>query len=36
LVRGLRASVLGDVTQILRLPDTSKSAAPAPSENDTP
>lgn len=36
LVRGLRASVLGDVTQILRLPDKSKSAAPAPSENDTP
>ncbi len=36
LVRGLRASVLGDVTQILRLPDKSKSAPPAPSENDTP
>jgi hypothetical protein len=36
LVRGLRASVLGDVTQILRLPDNSKSAPPPPSENDTP
>jgi len=36
LVRGLRATVLGDVTQILRLPDKSKSAAPTPSENDTP
>jgi hypothetical protein len=36
LVRGLRASVLGDVTQILRLPDKSTIAPPAPSENDTP
>jgi len=36
LVRGLRASVLGDVTQILRLPDKSKSAPARPSENDTP
>ncbi len=36
LVRGLRASVLGDVTQILRLPDRSKSPPPAASENDTP
>jgi hypothetical protein len=36
LVRGLRASVFGDVTQILRLPDSSKSKGPAPSENDTP
>jgi hypothetical protein len=36
LVRGLRASVLGDVTQILRMPDKSKSAPPSPSKNDTP
>jgi hypothetical protein len=36
LVRGLRASVLGDVTQILRLPDKTKSTPPPPSENDTP
>jgi hypothetical protein len=36
LVRGLRASVLGDVTQILRLPDRSTGTPPPPSENDTP
>jgi hypothetical protein len=32
----LRASVLGDVTQILRLPDESKSTPAPASENDTP
>ena len=34
LVRGVRASVLGDVTQILRLPD--RPSTPPPSESDTP
>ncbi|HEY3666023.1 MAG TPA: hypothetical protein VGL19_08495 [Polyangiaceae bacterium] len=36
LVRGVRASVLGDVTQILRLPDKSERAPASPSESDTP
>jgi hypothetical protein len=35
LVRGLRASVLGDLSQILHLPKRSKNAPQAPSENDT-
>jgi len=36
LMRGVRASVLGDVTQILGLPDKCRLPAPAPSESDTP
>ena len=36
LIRGLRASVLSDITQILHLPNPSQNTAQPPSENDTP